>query len=68
MAAVRGAVRPSITCLGHSNVVLNCKFFLKYACMPCYLINASSVHVIVHGWTFEKELEQIIARTPFVMQ
>ena len=28
MAAVRGAVRPSITCLGHSNVVLNCKFYI----------------------------------------
>ena len=35
MAAVRGAVRPSITCLGHSNVVLNCKF---YICIPAYPI------------------------------
>ena len=33
MAAVRGAVCPSITCHGHSNVVLNCEFYIG---IPAY--------------------------------
>ena len=28
MAALQGAMHPSITCLGHSNVVSNCKFYI----------------------------------------
>ena len=37
------------SCFGHSNVVLNCKFYIGIPAYPEYLINASSVHVIVHG-------------------
>ena len=43
MAAVRGAVCPSITCLGHSNVVLNCKFYigiLAYPIIYIYIIHS----------------------------
>ena len=34
MVAVRGAMRPSITCLGHSNVVLNCKGYIGIPAYP----------------------------------
>ena len=34
MATVRGAVRPSITCLGHITVLLNCKFYIGIPAYP----------------------------------
>ena len=46
MAAARGDVRPSITCLGHSNEVLKCKFYIGISAYPFIIPR----HTLVAGY------------------